>query len=398
MSLPPPRRVGPALIVLAYVAFVSLGLPDTVLGIAWPSLRARFGLSQQALGAVLATAVAGYATSSALASRLAPRLGVGGLLALSTALVSLGLLGYALATAWGLFVPWAAVIGLGSGAIDAALNSFAAHHLPARHMNWLHACYSLGATIGPAMMTSILAAGASYRAGYGVLSAALAAMALTFFSTRARWDDDGPVAAGALDGERSHALARPRVWLQVSIFFVYTGIELGTGAWAFSALREVRGLEVAAAGAWTTAYYGSILSGRVLVGFVVDRVGPDRLLRLATVGAVAGALLFSFAPGVTGQVGLLVLGLSLAPMFPTLMARTPARVGADVASESIGYQVSAATIGSAVLPSAFGFVAERAGLATLGAALLLATGLLLLLHEVLLRSSRRAGGGPGSPA
>jgi fucose permease len=346
------------LLLLAYVAFVSLGLPDAVLGVAWPSLRAAFALSQAAMGAALGANVAGYLAASVLAGRASAALGVGGVLAASTALVAGGLTGFALAPAWAVFVACALVVGLGSGAIDAAINAYAAVHLPQRHMTWLHACYGAGATTGPAVMTAALAA-ASFRAGYAALATAMAAMAVAFLATRRRWErgPGGAPAAASLGA----ALRHPLVRLQAAIFFVYTGLEASAGQWAFTVLRETRGAGLEAAGAWTAAYWACLTAGRVAVGFAVRRVGPDRLVRAGTLGAAAGAALYAVLPGASGALGLVLLGLSLAPIFPMLMSRTPDRLGPSVTGHAVGLQVAAATLGVAALPSAHGAVADAFG-------------------------------------
>lgn len=400
--MPAPSRL---LLGLAYLAFISLGLPDTVLGVAWPSLRSAFALSPAAFGVVQGAGVAGYFVSGLVAGRLAGALGVGGLLAASSALVTAGLVGYAAAPTFALFAPVGLVVGLGSGAIDAALNGYAARHFPVRHLNWLHACYSLGATAGPALMTGALAAAGSFRAGYAALAAALAAMALAFAATRRAFEDGGhaPAAAavgaepaagapaGALgvhaaDPGAVGALRRGAVRLQIAIFFVYTGLEAATGAWCFTRLVE-RGEPLEVAGAWTTAYWGSIALGRVALGFVVERVGPDRLVRLATCAALAGALAYAALDGAPGRLGLVLLGASLAPVFPTLMARTPARVG-GASAHAVGFQVSAATLGSAAFPALVGVGVARAGVAVIAPASAALAAALLVLHEALLRSTR----------
>jgi fucose permease len=400
------RRPAPFLLLLAYLAFVSLGLPDTVLGVAWPSLRDGFGLSQAALGAVLAASMSGYFLSGLVAGRLVAWLGVGRLLAASSGLVALGLVGYAAAPRWSLFFPVGAVIGLGSGAIDAALNGYAAHHFPVRHLNWLHASWSVGATTGPIIMTAVLARGMGYRAGYAILALALGAMALAFLATRRSWDERGPAAPVAVAAATAavaepaaapapyenawSALRRGRVWLQIAVFFLYTGLESSAGQWCFTLMREGRGLTVEAAGAWTAAYWGSLTAGRIALGFVIDRIGPDRLLRVAVVGAVIGAALFAAGAGLAGRVGLLLLGASLAPVYPTLMARTPARLGGATTLHAVGFQVSSATLGAAVLPGAVGVLAARAGIGAIGSAVAAMAVLLWALHEALVRATRPA--------
>lgn len=383
--MPSGARSTASVLLLAYLAFVSLGLPDTVLGVAWPSLRTTFGLPQAAMGAALSANVAGYFVSGLLAGRMAAALGVGGLLALSSGLVAAGLTGFALAPAWPLFVACAVVVGLGSGAVDAALNAYAAVRLAPRHVNWLHACYSAGATLGPAAMTAALA-GASFRTGYAGLSAALALLALCFLATRRRWERPDGAGAPAAGSARA-ALRLPRVWLQAAIFFAYTGLEASAGQWAFTVLREARGVSLEAAGTWTAAYWGSIAGGRVAVGFAVRRAGPDRLVRTGTLGALVGAVAYALLPGAGGAAGLVVLGLALAPIFPMLMSRTPDRVGPGAAAHAVGFQVAAATLGVAALPSAFGALADAFGPGSIPAGLVALAAVLAALYAVLTRGS-----------
>lgn len=393
----------PAFVVLllAYLAFVSLGLPDTVLGVAWPSLRTEFGISQSAMGAVLAAGMLGYFLSGLWAGAGVGKLGVGGLLAASSALVAAALFGYAVAPSWAIFFPIGVVMGLGSGAIDSGLNGYAARHFSVRHVNWLHGCWGIGASTGPALMTFAVAEGYGYRTGYAVLGCVLGAMALLFLITQRRWDDPrsregGSTASGRSTAKREApvavsyraALGNRRVWLQVLVFFLYTGVESTVGQWCFSWLRERRGLPVELAGGWTSAYWASLTLGRIVLGTFVDRWGPDRTLRCATVGAVIGVTLFA-ASDTLGSIGLLLLGVSLAPLFPTLMARTPARVGDAVAHHAVGFQVSAATLGSTLVPGLVGVLVARWGLGALGVAVVTIGVALLLAHETLLVAARR---------
>jgi fucose permease len=395
-------KPGVVVLLLAYLAFVSLGLPDTVLGVAWPSLRVGFGIPASAMGAVLAAGMSGYFLSGLWAGGAIAKLGVGGVLALSSALVAAALFAFALAPSWAVFFPFGAVMGLGSGAIDSGLNGYAARHFSVRHVNWLHGCWGIGASIGPALMTFFIARGDGYRSGYGLLGIILGSMALLFTITRKRWDDPQPVppAAGATNAAAAPpasakpesvrtALRNGRVWLQVLVFFLYTGVESTVGQWCFSWLRDRRGLEIEAAGSWTSAYWASLTVGRLVLGSFVDRVGPDRMLRAATVGALIGVTLFTGASGPLGSFGLLLLGASLAPLFPTLMARTPARVGDGVAHHAVGFQVSAATLGSTLVPSLVGFLVARHGLSAVGAVVVVVAAALLLSHELLLGAARR---------
>jgi fucose permease len=405
----PPRadRSRPALLALAYLAFVSLGLPDTVLGVAWPSLRRSFALLQAGLGAPLAASAATYFVSGVLAGRLMRLAGVGGLLAASTWLVAVGVAGYASSAGFAAFLVAACLVGFGSGAVDAGLNTYGAHHFGARQLTWLHAAYSAGAALGPAIMTALLARGAGWRAGYAGLCAALAALAVAFTATRRRWVGGQPSPA-VLDAPASlgtevldeaargstgwTALRHPRVWLQVAVFFVYSGTEIAAGQWSYTVLTEARGVAATTAGTWVTLYWASLLAGRIVLGFVVERVGTVRLLRLATASAVAGALLFA-APGVpvtAGAIGLAFLGFALAPIYPGLMAETPRRVGAAAAPHAVGFQVSAATIGVAVVPNLAGIAGEGLGLHAVSAFVAGCAVLLAVLHERLVATADRA--------
>lgn len=343
------------------------------------------------MGAVLTTGLCGYFASGLLAGALVEKLGVGGLLSMSGAMVAVALLGYALAPSWSVFFPIGFVAGLGSGAIDSGLNGYAARHFSVRHINWLHACWGLGASIGPLIMTAAIARGAGYRGGYASLAVLLGSMAVTFWLTRRAWNQPATPKA-----QTSHpaiqpkstfraAVRAPRVWLHIVTFFVYTGLEASVGQWCFSLMREARGFEVEAAGSWTAAYWASVTLGRVVLGFVADRLGPDRLLRAATLGIVAGTAAFGLSDGPLGLLGLLLLGASLAPVFPTLMSRTPARVGDRLAHHAVGFQVSAATLGSTLLPSLVGLLVATAGHVAIGVVALVLAAILLVAHEGLLR-------------
>ncbi len=391
----PTARPRPTLLALAYLSFVSLGLPDAVFGVAWPSIRETFGLPQAALGAVLASAAVAYFSSGLLAGRLIGAMGIGALLAMSTGLVTLGVVGYASTPAFALMLAAACLLGFGSGAVDAGLNTYAAHHFGARHMTWLHAAYSAGAALGPVLMTATLTLGGRWRAGYVVIGGVLGLLAVTFTGMRRRWDD-GPTSnaptAGDAPGRAATlgaTLRRPRVWLQIAIFFFYAGVEVTAGQWSYTVLTEARGLGTVAAGTWVSLYWASLLAGRVLLGFIVERVGPVRLLRLSTMAAIVGALLFAL-PKVPPAIGLALLGFALAPIFPGMMAETPRRIGAEAAAHAVGFQVSAATLGVALVPSAAGLIGEWLGLAAIAPLLVVVAVLLAVHHEVLVATTSRA--------
>lgn len=378
------------LLVIAYIGFISLGLPDAVTGVAWLRMRDSFQLPQLALGSISLALGCGYFLSSFFAGQLTQRLGIGLLLALSSCLVALSMFGNAVS-------PWFVLIlvcifcwGLGSGAIDAGLNHYAASHFSSVHMNWLHACYSLGATLGPFIMTGALTYAASWRLGYAIVGSIVLTLTLIFAFTLRWWDDGGatkttsPIASVTM----RETLGRPIVWVQIATFALYTGLEFMVGAWTYTLLVESRAVEQPLAGVLVGVYFGSIGVGRVVLGGLTHWIGVDRMLRMCTVAAVIGTVLFAAAPVLPVTIaGLVLLGLGLAPIFPGLMSRTPARLGADHAAHAIGFQVSAATIGGAALPAFAGLLVQYVGLETVAQFSVVLAVAIWLMHEILLRAT-----------
>ncbi len=380
-----PRSRRSWLVPLAFLAFVSLGLPDGVLGVAWPSLRRSFDRPIDQLGLILLAMMAGYLASSFSAGAVLERLGVGKLLVASGLLVAASAATWAATPWWPLVVAGALVSGLGAGAIDAGINAFAAARFTPRVITWLHACWGLGAMTGPLVMTALLASGAGWRWGYVLLATTLAAMAACFQLTRGLWElpaAEGARSVRAFAGSLVDALRAPSVRANALLFFLYTGVETSAGQWAFSFLTESRGMTTAAAGLAASTYWGSIFAGRLAFGALAQHVAPARLLRLGMAGAPLAALVVAATrSGMGGFAGLFALGLLLAPIFPLMIAETPSRVGERHASHAIGFQVSAATLGAGTMPAAAGLLARHAGLEALGPFLLVVSILLLVLHE-----------------
>ena len=271
------------LLVVAYLGFVSLGLPDTIAGVAWPSVRTTFTLSQNHFGLVFIALGCGYCTSSFLGGRLTLALGVGMLLTISSLFVVVAMFGFALAPTWPLFVACSVIWGIGSGGIDSALNSYASTYFSTRHVNWLHACYSVGATMGPLLMTAMLVNAGSWRLGYALVGGVIFFMCAIFLATRRWWREPSQSAAGESLNPISirDTLREPLVWISVAVFFLYTGLEFTVGQWCFTLLTESRGVRAELAGFLASIYFGAIGVGRILFGVIADRVGVDRLIRFA---------------------------------------------------------------------------------------------------------------------
>jgi fucose permease len=368
------------LLPIAFLAFVSLGLPDAVLGVAWPSMRREIGLPLSALGWLLAANLAGTLVSSFWSGSVVARLGVGRVLLWSSLAMSASSLGFSLAPSWGLILVCGVIAGLGSGAVDAGVNAYAAGRFSAAQVTWLHACYGIGATLGPLEMSAVLSSGLPWRWGYGLLCAALGAMALAFLATLGLWragpSQTEPIrSAGILE-----TLRHGPVWGGLALFFLYTGLEAAVGQWAYSVLAEGRGLSPALAGALTSLYWGCLTLGRIAFGAAAQRLSTRRLLRLSLGFAPAGAALLGLGSGAWGSgLGLALLGLAFAPVFPLLMASTPERLGPAFAPQAIGLQVTSAYLGAAAVPGAAGMLAKGQGLESLGPFLaVLAFGLAVL--------------------
>ena len=373
-------RSGALLLGLAYAGFIGIGVPDGLLGVAAPSILVEFALDPGALGALLATYTGGYLIASLASGRLLAVHGVGSVLAWSCLVTGMSLFGYAVAPWWGMLIGCGALAGLGAGAVDAGLNTFAATRHGVRTLNWLHACYGLGTTSGPLLMGALLGAGFSWRMGYLVVGLGQLALSACFAGTGRRWPAAGATAAGAT-GTPSLAgtLRNAGVWRGVATFAVYAGIEAATGVWGYALFTGPRGVSPAAAAAFVSAYWGSFTLGRVVLGTVAERVPLLRFLRACVSTILAGALLLWLAPGNLGLAGLVLLGLGCAPVFPSLMAATPARVGPAHVANVIGLQVCGATVGQSGLPALIGILATRGSLEVLGPTLVAAATLLLVL-------------------
>lgn len=372
------------IIILAFVAFVSLGLPDGGLGVAWPSVRATFGRPLSHLGLHLAASTIGYLVSSFLGGQFVRAVGVGSLLLASSLMVAVSLAGVSLAPSWRAMVVFAVFGGLGGGAIDAGINTFAASRFSARVVNWLHACWGIGATTGPLLMTAVLARELPWQVGYKVLAGALALLSLLFLLTLRMWTI-APGASGeahAATASIGEALRRPIVWAQLAVFFLYCGIESTAGQLLYSLLTESRGMPHTTAGIATGGYWASLTAGRIVFGQLAASVSRRAVLRIGLGLAPVGAmLLWSNAGNAASIAGAALLGFALAPIFPTLISITPDRVGAYYAPQAVGFQVAAANVGIALIPGLVGVLARRQGLEVVCVFLVAASVALLVLDE-----------------
>lgn len=387
------RRAALFLILITFIAFISLGLPDGLLDIANPRLRDTFNIGPDVFSLLFLTGLVGYFLSSFLSGQLVARMGIGWLLAASCGAIALAFFGNAVSPAWGWFVAISLLVGAGGGAIDSGLNTYVATNYGPRLMFWLHASFGLGVTGGTWLMSLIVNSGHSWRLGYAIVGSVQIGLALCFFLTRTRWNQpqtqpDEP------SSPQEHmplltTLRVPVVWLGIALFFLYTGVEVSSGRWSSSLLIEGRDVSSQTAGLWVSIYWGMFTAGRVAAGFVGRWLSPEMFIRLAIGGALLGALLLWWNPvSWAGGAALGLMGLFFAPVFPMLISLTPGRVGAVHAANAIGFEVSAAAVGGTVLPALIGVMAKVVSIDVMPIVVAVSIMALFVLNEIILHSLR----------
>lgn len=387
------------LLIVIYLAFISLGLPDSVFGIAWPFMRADFAMPLEAAGILTIAATIFSALSSILSGHVLIRFGTGRVTFVSCLMTALGLVGYSLAPSFLWLLPCVPLLGFGAGAIDSGLNFFVAKNYSSRHMNWLHCCWGIGATVGPIILTAFIAKNGAWRSGYLTLGSIQLCLSVVLFLTLGLWvrvqrdreiesakadalranapmraegnepeaSDKATETAGQSETERGSARSRAMRY-QILVYAVYTACEFIAGLWAFSLLVQKRGLDAATAGLWVSLYYGSLTVARFLNGLIVDRLGNRFMIKAGLLVALVGSALLSFrffvpaASDLTAFAGLILMGAGFAPVFPCMTHETPRRFRAETAQRIIGYQGGAACLGGAILPALVGLVGARTSL------------------------------------
>jgi fucose permease len=384
------------LIPVIYLAFISLGLPDSVLGVAWPAMRLSLGAPLEAAGLIALILTSCAAISSVASGFVTRRLGTGPVVLASSLLTAIGLFGYSLSPSYAWVLVSALPLGFGGGAVDSALNGYVATHYSSRHMNWLHASWGIGATIGPLIMTGVMAGRGSWRGGYRAISGVQASLALLFFLSLGLWsrvaakqaaassEGEAPRSLTARGKPKVHGMKRPEPWIQVTMYALYAACEFTVGIWTVSMLVESRGIAQGIAGSWISLYYGGIMVGRVLTGIVADRLGNRTMVRVGLALALAGsALLCLRGADYLVLPGLLFLGLGFAPIYPCLMHETPDRFDEKTYRSVIGFQIGAANIGGSVLPGLVGLLASATSLEAVGPCVAAFIFLLFVLGEIL---------------
>ena len=385
----PPKNGPTSLLLIAFLSFAIIGVPGGALGVAWIHIQATFGLGLDSLGVLLTSATIGRLFTAFFSGCFVAWMGMGRYLLGGSVVGLVGILGFAMSPSWPLLMLAYFIVGLGSGVIDAGVNMFVAPRYSASRMNWLHACFGVGLTFGPMLVTLlVLDLGQSWRWCYGVLAGLQGLLVVAFALTLSRWRVQ-PGSIAEADGPTAPMGATLRLvmtWLSLAMFFVYGGAEIGTGQLLNSLLVEARSIAPKTAGSWVSIYWASFTIGRMLIGIFVDAIGPRSLLRISMIGTMLGAVLIWWNPVIEASfAGLVVMGFSLAAVFPTLVSVTPDRVGLSHTPNAIGFQIGFAGLGAAILVGVAGFLAEMSGRGVIAPFLVVISLVTFLIHEIILR-------------
>lgn len=384
------KHSGIGLIILVYVAFIALGMPDGLLGVAWPSIRSSFSLPLDSAGLLLTTFVIGYLISSFSGGPFITNFGVGKILAYSCAITGIGLIGYTLVPFWWMVVILGAVVGLGAGAIDTGLNSYAAAHFNTRLMQWLHASYGIGITLSPIIMTISITSISSWRLGYIIVGGFQLVLALCFMLMLPKWNQKN---SGIRDNKSklltdyktsfTETLTQPKVWLSVMLFFLYTGAEFSLGTWIYTLLVESRGINQDLAGLMVSSFWITFTIGRIAAGIITKFIGINRLVMYSLISSLFGAILLWWNPvTILSLSSIALIGLAIAPIFPALISGTSKRVGIRFSANTIGIQMASGGLGAAVIPSAAGILARRISLEVIPICLIILFTVLIGLYSL----------------
>ena len=353
------------LLALIYVSFISLGLPDSLLGSAWPQMQESLGVSLSLGGVISFLITASTILSSLISHRVIQRFGTGGVTMCSVAMTALALLGFSLSNSFFALCLWAIPYGLGAGSVDAALNNFVALHCKAKHMSWLHCFWGIGATGGPYIMGLCLSRGMGWQAGYRTISFLQMALTLILLLSLPLWKkQEQPLSGGETIRPQTpqwgKLLKRPGVKAALTAFFFYSALELTTGLWGSSYMVAVRGISPETAAKWISLFYLGITAGRFFSGFLTLRFSDDTMVRLGEGTAIVGIILLLLPlHNLFLCVGLILTGLGCAPIYPSLLHATPQRFGKSLSQSLMGTQMAISYLGSTTMPPVSGFLSEK---------------------------------------
>jgi len=392
-ALPVRQKNDYVAVLVAFASFVVIGLPGSLLGIAWasdewPSIQKFFGLGIEAVGALSLTFTIGYFTASFISGRLFARFSTAMIFTGGTLISAVGLAGYILVPSWVVIVGCGLLVGFGGGLLDAGMNIYFAAIYGPRLMNWLHACFGIGATLGALVMTVIFQNGGSWQNGYMVVLALYAIQAGLFFVTRGRWQKVGGSGEANVSAPAARTLRLPIVWIGILVFVFYAGLEAVPIQWLSPLFNQARGIEAGVAGTWVSIFLASFTAGRIFFGMIVTRITPVTLIRLCIVVMLitAGALALNLLPE-SAVIWAAVYGFAVSPIFALVVTNTQERLGPVHGANAIGFYVASASLGFGVLPGIAGVLAGQSSLEIVPKLMLGLLVVMAVMYEVMM--SRR---------
>ncbi len=353
------------LIVIIYLAFISLGLPDALLGAAWPGMHLELGVPLSYAGGISLIIAAGTVVSSLQSDRMTKWLGAGKVTAISVGMTAVALFGFSACTEFWMLCLWAIPYGLGAGSVDASLNNYVALHYASRHMSWLHCMWGVGASIGPYIMGAALTGGLGWNAGYRIISLLQVVLTLILVFSLPLWKTRKSENTGEA-GSKTAALSLKQIVgirgaKEVMLaFFCYCALEQTAALWASSYLVMTQGLDTETAASLASLFFIGITVGRFISGFVTYKMNDTNMIRLGQGIIVAGIVVMLLPLGtVTSMVGLVLIGLGCAPIYPSIIHSTPDHFGEEKSQAIIGVQMASAYIGTCAMPPLFGLIANH---------------------------------------
>ena len=378
------------LLAIIYLSFISLGLPDSLLGSAWPVIYPELGVPISWSGIIFMIIAAGTVVSSLNSDRLTRKLGAGLVTAISVAMTAAALLGFSLSHSFPALCLWAVPYGLGAGSVDAALNNYVALHYASRHMSWLHCMWGVGTSIGPLIMGAALTRGAGWNAGYRTIGLMQIVLSACLFASLTLWKKREMPEAGTEQARPltlRQIVAIPGAKAVMLCFFCYCAIEQTVGLWASSYLVKARLVDEITAARLASLFFLGITGGRAVSGFLTYKLNDRQMIRLGF-GIVGFGILLVLLPlgNACAFAGLIAVGLGCAPIYPCIIHSTPANFGAERSQAVIGVQMASAYVGTSLMPPFFGFLASFLGLGVFPLYLLALLALMVWMHARLCRT------------
>lgn len=378
------------LLAIIYISFISLGLPDALLGAAWPTMYGEFGVPVSYAGVISMIIAMGTIVSSLLSDRLTLKLGTGRVTAISVAMTAIALLGFSTCDSFWMLCLWAIPYGLGAGSVDASLNNYVALHYSSRHMSWLHCMWGVGASAGPYIMGYVLSGGQHWTMGYRVIGLFQIVLTAILFFSLPMWKKRKEADSDDVNKVKPLTLREiikiPGAKEVMTTFFCYCALEQTGGLWASSYLALYKGVPSETAAFFGSMFFIGITVGRAINGFLTMRFTDTQLIRLGqgVVGIGVAAMLLPMGQTIS-LIGLILVGLGCAPIYPCVIHSTPAHFGAEKSQALIGVQMASAYVGTCLMPPLFGLIANHIGVSLLPVYLLAILLAMVVMHERLVR-------------